>query len=417
MKKPTKPLQFYVETFGCQMNVADSEEMGAELLRRGFTPTSNKEDADVVLLNTCTVRQHAEQRALSFIGRLKEWKKQRPGRKVIVAGCAAERLKKNLKGRFPQVDLVAGAKSIERIPQIFDRFFDQPEPAATVKPAGFDWFNESEMTFGQGELRSEGPPLVLGHPDDTAFVTIMRGCNYSCSYCIVPAVRGREIYRQAEKILDEIRAKAAAGARKLMLLGQTVNSYWHRKDPSELASGSQGELVDFASLLRQVAQVPGIEEIRFMSPHPHYMSDKLIAALGEIPQISNEIHLPVQSGSDPVLVSMKRNYTRAEYAGIASKLRRARPGLALSTDFIVGFPGETEEDFERTLSFAEEIRFSMAYCFKYSPRAGTESAAQADDVPENLKEERLGRLLAKMENLRGRETAAGTAELARTSGL
>lgn len=401
--KKSKPRTFYVETFGCQMNVADSEEMSAELLRRGFSPTSDKEEADVVLLNTCTVRQHAEQRALSFIGRLKDWKRKRPGRAVIVAGCAAERLKKNLKTRFPQVDLVAGAKSIEQFPDLLESFFAArpAAPAAEKSPGapGYDWFKESESAFGQGELRSEGPPMVLGHPEDTAFVTIMRGCNYSCSYCVVPAVRGREIYRPADTIATEVRRKAEAGARKLMLLGQTVNSYWHRRDSSDGGS----ELIDFAALLRQVSEIPGIEEIRFMSPHPHYMSGPLIQTLGKIPQISNEIHLPVQSGSNAILTAMKRNYTREEYALIAKDLRKAIPNLALSTDFIVGFPGETDDDFAETLSLAEEINFSMAYCFKYSPRAGTESAKRPDDVPEELKEARLARLLAKMDSLRDKE--------------
>ncbi len=402
-KKPKKQLKLYVETYGCQMNVADSEEMSADLIKRGFAPTADKEDADVVLLNTCTVRQHAEQRALSFIGRLKDWKRKRPGRKVIVAGCAAERLKKNLKTRFPQVDLVAGAKSIDQIPEIFNAFFDAPKPAPEEQSSarGFSWFDESEATFGQGDLRADGEPLVLGNSDTTAFVTIMRGCNYSCSYCIVPAVRGREAYRPPEKILFEIRQKIEAGAKDLMLLGQTVNSYWYRREETTGAS----TMVDFASLLLEVSKISGLEKIRFMSPHPHYMSDKLIETLGRIPQVSPEIHLPVQSGSNPILQAMKRNYSREEYLEIARKLRSAIPQLALSTDFIVGFPGETEEDFEATLALAEEVRFSLAYCFKYSPRAGTESAKGDDSVSSGVKEERLARLIQKVEHLRGKKSA------------
>lgn len=385
--------KFYVETYGCQMNVADSEEMSGEFLRRGFAPTADKEDADVILLNTCTVRQHAEQRALSYIGRLKEWKKQRKGRKIVVAGCAAERLKKELRQRFPHVDLVAGAKSMEQLPEVFGEFFKKNPPES------FNWFKESEKAFGGGELRTEGEPFVLGD-SETAFVTIMRGCNYSCSYCIVPAVRGREIYRDPETILSEIERKARAGSKKLMLLGQTVNSYWHR-GAKEGAEGGEPALVDFAELLRRASQFDGIEEIKFMSPHPHYMNDRQIAAIAESKKVSSEIHLPVQSGSNPILKAMKRNYTREEYVEIARKLRAALPELYLSTDFIVGFPGETEEDFEQTLSLVEQVRFSMAYCFKYSPRAGTESAQNmADDVPESVKEARLARLLEKMESLR-----------------
>jgi tRNA-2-methylthio-N6-dimethylallyladenosine synthase len=286
-------MKLFVQTFGCQMNVADSGEMSAHFFKNGFTAAASQDEADVVLLNTCTVRQHAEDKALSFIGRLRDWKLKDPSRLVVVAGCAAERMKDTLKKRFPHVDLVIGAKSIEQFPALIKNHL-RPRALAGAVPStgrrsgGFNWFNESEAAFDAESSRAAGKPMVLGHDDD-AFVTIMRGCNYSCSYCIVPAVRGRETYRTPEEILDEVRAKVARGSRTVMLLGQTVNSYWHK------SKGSDGmlRLIDFSVLLRQVAAIPGVLSIKFMSPHPHYMSDKLIETLGEIESIHPEIHMPV----------------------------------------------------------------------------------------------------------------------------
>lgn len=386
-------MKLFVHTFGCQMNEADSQEMTAHLRSYGIISVSNQDDADIVLLNTCTVRQHAEDKALSFIGRIKAWKKKKPGGIFIVAGCAAERLKDSLKKRFPQIDLVVGAKSMGEIGETLDAYF-KTKFSASRQRQNFDWFNESETSFGNGNLRVSGKPLLLGQEGETAFVTIMRGCNYSCSYCIVPSVRGREFYRPPDEILQEIEWKASHGAKKVMMLGQTVNSYWHKQTRS---NGASGKILDFADLIRVVDDIDAIEEIRFMSPHPHYMNDKLIAALGDSRKVSPEIHLPVQSGSNKILNAMKRNYTREEYLETASKMRRAVPGLKLSTDFIVGFPGETEADFEETLSLAETVRFSMAFCFKYSARKGTISALMTDDVPRSVKEKRLARLLEKVD--------------------
>ena len=384
-------MNLFVETFGCQMNAADSEEMAGALIRKGAKITSERSKADVLILNTCTVRDHAEQKALSYLGRLKDWKKHDHERVLIVAGCAAERMKPALKSRFPYVDLVVGAKSIDEFPGIVEKFFVSRKngfaPGA-VPEKHYDWFRESERAFEGSESRREGEPLVLGREGETAFVTVMRGCNYSCSYCIVPSVRGREKYRDPGPILSEVRRKAAAGASKVMLLGQTVNSYWHRGD---------GGMTDFSDLLERTAALPEVEEIKFMSPHPHYMSPKLISTLSSVKKISPEIHLPVQSGSDRVLKMMKRNYSREEYAGTAQALKAGVRGLKLSTDFIVGFPGETEEDFQATLSLVEQVRFSMAFCFKYSPRSGTESSCFSDDVARKVKEERLSRLLAAVE--------------------
>lgn len=387
-KSDSKP-KIFIETLGCQMNMADSEEMGRHFQPYGIFPARSKEEADIVILNTCTVRQHAEDKALSFIGRMKSWKKRKPQGIFIVAGCAAERLKTSLKKRFPQIDHVFGAKSIEDFPKLVARLPLKKVPA-------FNWFEESESAFGQGELRSEGDPLALGGKT-SAFVTVMRGCNYSCSYCVVPSVRGREVYRPPEKILEEVQTRTRQGAREIMLLGQTVNSYWYKQD---------GIILDFADLLDAVEKTEAVQSVKFMSPHPHYMSDKLIRVLGQSAKISPEIHLPVQSGSDKILKLMKRNYTRAEYVRVAGRLRAAVPGIKLSTDFIVGFPGETEADFSETLALAENLQFSLAFCFKYSARPGTESAQIPDEVSLPVKEERLERLLECLEQAKRRKITA-----------
>ncbi|MBI1979379.1 MAG: tRNA (N6-isopentenyl adenosine(37)-C2)-methylthiotransferase MiaB [Elusimicrobia bacterium] len=374
------------------MNVADSEEMSRHLFQYGYTPASSPEEADLLLLNTCTVRQQAENRALSFIGRLKEWKNKDPKRKIVVTGCAAERIQKSLRRRFPHVDLVVGAKSIQEFPDRIAPLLSKKsgDPGAAVR---FNWFAESEETFGDGQLRSEGKPLNLGEEGKTGFVTIMRGCNYTCSYCIVPFVRGREAYRPVDQILSEVQSKVRSGNAEVMLLGQTVNSYWQKFG----SNGNAGKIFDFADLLLEVHKIEGLETIRFMSPHPHYMTDKLITTLSQCKKISPQIHLPVQSGSNAILKKMNRNYTREEYLEIANKLSQAIPKLQLSTDFIVGFPGETESDFEQTLSLAGQFPFGMAYCFKYSPRAGTAASLLQDDVPQELKEERLSKILRQLE--------------------
>ena len=349
-------MKYFVRTYGCQMNVADSNEMSRHLQAHGLVETLDQDDASVILVNTCTVRQHAEDRAFSEIGRLKKWKARRPGRKVVVTGCAAERTKEYLEDRFPFIDLVVGAKSIENFEQMAQRLLDRRE-------------TDEELDYAV--------PAI----DDkvTAFVTIMRGCNYSCTYCIVPYVRGREIYHSMDQILGEVRDRVGEGAREITLLGQTVNSYRH-------------EQYRFADLLRAVAAEDGVDRVRFISPHPYYMSDRVIEAMAEVPEICEGLHLPVQSGSNIMLKAMARNYTRGQYVSLIEKMRRAMPDMALSTDIIVGFPGETEEDFEHTLSLIEEVQFDWGFIFKYSTREGT-PAAQLESYPEELIEERHQRCL------------------------
>jgi tRNA-2-methylthio-N6-dimethylallyladenosine synthase len=355
-------MKYYVRTYGCQMNVADSNEMGRHLKAKGLVETQDPEEASVFLVNTCTVRQHAEDRAFSEIGRLRRWKTKRPGRKIVVTGCAVERTKEYLEDRFPFLDLVVGAKSIEDFSQMAAQLLDRRE-------------TDEELDYAV--------PAV----DDkiAAFVTIMRGCNYACTYCIVPSVRGREIYHSMEQILGEVRDRVAEGAREITLLGQTVNSYRH---------GSYR----FAELLAAVANVDGVDRVRFISPHPYYMSDRVIETMAAVPEICEALHLPVQSGSNTMLKQMMRNYTREQYLSLIEKMRKAMPGMTLSTDIIVGFPGETEADFRETLSLIEEARFNWGFIFKYSPREGT-PAASMECLPQELIEERHQRCLELLDRL------------------
>lgn len=339
------------------MSAADASELAAPFGALGFSPAAVPEHADAVLVSTCTVRDHAEHRALSIIGALKPWKEADPGRVLIVSGCAAERLGEGLRKRFPYVDLVVGAKSME----------GGAELVARALAGRFDAAAETAEAFEPAFRGTESPA--------TAFVTIMRGCNYSCSYCIVPAVRGRELYRPLADVVAECRAKLEGGARELMLLGQTVNSR-----------------PDFDDLLRAVDALPGLERLRFMSPHPRYFDEAFAQALAGLRTACELVHAPVQSGSDRVLGLMRRSYTRKSFLERIEMLRRYVRGIVFSTDVIVGFPTETEADFEQTLSLLRELSPVSAYCFKYSPRAGTESAGLPDDVEREVKEDRLARL-------------------------
>ncbi|MEK7389977.1 MAG: tRNA (N6-isopentenyl adenosine(37)-C2)-methylthiotransferase MiaB [Elusimicrobiota bacterium] len=364
-------MRLHVVTFGCQMSAADAGELSAPLTDRGFIPVADSAHADAIVLNTCTVRQHAEDKAMSFIGRLKKWKSVDPSRVLIVAGCAAERLGPGIQRRFPHVDLVVGAKSIDDYPVIVENVLA-------------DRFNALEETRRNFSPETGPPEVPAGWSSPCcAFVTIMRGCNYSCSYCIVPAVRGREIYRPIETILKETRARAAAGAKEITLLGQTVNSY-------RVHDGTR--TIRFPELLRRVGSIEGIERVRFESPHPYFLDDALIAAMAETPTVCEQMHLPAQSGSDRLLKIMRRNYDAGLFLEKAARLRAAIADVEVSTDIIVGFPSESEDDFKRTLDLVEALRPSWSYTFKYSPREGTEAASMDDDVPPDVKEDRLQRL-------------------------
>ncbi len=346
----------FIQTYGCQMNLADSEEMFSHLAARGYQRTDDLEQADAVLINTCTVRDHAEHKAVSFLGRLAAWKKERPSRRIIFAGCAAERLGSALQKKYPFLDILSGAKSIEKFSDTLDK----------------------SGLFGPQTANGETLPAGL-----TGYVTIMRGCNFACTYCIVPRVRGPVVCLPYSGILEEVKQKAAAGAKEIMLLGQTVNAY------------RDGE-VSFAQLLNEVSAVEGVERVGFTSPHPIYFTPDFLAAIASNPKIARHIHLPVQSGSTRVLAEMKRGYTREILLEKLKALQAA--GFVISTDLIVGFPTETEEDFQQTLSLVDEVGFSTAYCYKYSPRQGT-PAAQMPQLAQNVLEQRLDILLNRVKRL------------------
>lgn len=346
----------FIQTYGCQMNVADSDEMFTHLAARGAEYTDKLDEADIVLVNTCTVRDHAEHRAVSFLGRLAAWKKERPHRVIIFAGCAAERLGAEIQKKYPFLDILSGAKDIEHF---------------------------SDRLDASGLFAAPGRAGEAPAPGLTGYVTIMRGCDFACSYCIVPSVRGPVKCLPAENILKEAAHKAAAGAKEIMLLGQTVNAY------------RDGQ-TSFADLLNRVSEVPGVERVRFTSPHPIYFTPAFLEAVKNNPKIARNVHLPVQSGSTKVLQEMKRGYTREIFLDKVRALKAC--GFTISTDIIVGFPTETEEDFRQTLSLVDEAEFFAAYCFKYSPRRGT-PAAQMKLLDKKVLEERLDILLNRVRGL------------------
>ena len=346
--------KLHIITYGCQMNEDDSQLVAGKFAAKGFSLTEDQEKADVVVINTCTVRQHAEDRAVSKLGRLRKWKEAGPGRKIIFMGCAAERLGKEVKRRFHFVDEVVGAKSLNRFDDILEDW------AGTGKPAG-----------GKDYLKLFNSPI-------TDYQTVMRGCSLNCSYCIVPSVRGRAVSLSRAEILRSVKEKAENGIREIILLGQTVNAY---KDGG----------TDFAGLLEKLSGIADIKRIKFMSPHPLYFREDFFRLYAENKKISRHIHLPAQSGSDAVLKKMKRGYTAEKYLEIIARLRAADPDTSVSTDFIVGFPGETEKDFQRTLDLAEKLGCSFAFCFKYSPR--TDRREDISDVSEKETERRLAGLL------------------------
>ena len=373
------------------MNTADAEEMAQPLEQHGLVRTAEMADADVAIMNTCTVREQAAHRAESNIGRLREWKAENPERILIVAGCAATLWGEGIRKRFPYIDAVSPATKIEEFPELIknvmqERWNGRLEESALFQESPHPASGHLLPVPGPGEGT---PDNFLFGSENTAYVTIMRGCNYSCAYCIVPQVRGREKYRALPEILSDIRRFAAEGNREVMLLGQTVNSYYYRS-----TEGERENIIDFSDLLREVAAIPEVERIRFMSPHPRHMRDKLIQTMSELPKMARHVHLPLQSGSTAMLQRMNRLYTRDQYLSIIQKLRAAIPGLLITTDIIIGFPGETDDEFNDTITLMEEVRFDGVFGFSYSPRPGTVSAERSDDVPENVKELRLQQVLA-----------------------
>ncbi|QXP83584.1 tRNA (N6-isopentenyl adenosine(37)-C2)-methylthiotransferase MiaB [Methylococcus sp. Mc7] len=368
------PQKLYIETFGCQMNEYDSAKM-RDLLGStdGFVLTRSPEEADVLLLNTCSIREKAQEKVFSQLGRWRPLKLRRPEVVIGVGGCVASQEGEALQKRAPYVDIVFGPQTLHRLPAMLEQVRRERRPVVDVS------FPAIEKFDALPEPRAEGPK---------AFVSVMEGCGKYCTFCVVPYTRGEEISRPVDDVIVEIVALAEQGVREINLLGQNVNAY-----RGALADGG---VADLALLLHYVAAVDGIDRIRFTTSHPVEFSDSLIEAFRDIPQLVSHLHLPVQSGSDRILGLMKRGHTRDEYVDRITRLRGIRPDLSLSSDFIVGFPGETDEDFEDTMALIEQLGFDQSFSFIFSARPGTPAAEMADDVALETKRARLARLQARI---------------------
>ena len=366
------PGHVYVQTFGCQMNEYDSARM-VDVLREsaGLEPTDDPELADVVLLNTCSVREKAQEKVFSHLGVWRELKLRKPELVIGVGGCVASQEGEGILQRAPFVDVVFGPQTLHRLPELIAERRRSSRPQVDIS------FPEIEKFDALPPPRAEGA---------TAYVSIMEGCSKYCSFCVVPYTRGEEVSRPFEQVMVEVRGLAAQGVREIHLLGQNVNAYRGEMD--------DGGEADLALLIEAVAALPGVGRIRFTTSHPLEFTDRLAEAYARIPQLANFLHLPVQSGSDRVLAAMKRGYTALEFKAKVRKLRAARPDICLSSDFIVGFPGETERDFEATMQLVRDVGIDQSFSFIYSRRPGTPAASLADDVPAEVKHERLLRLQA-----------------------
>jgi tRNA-2-methylthio-N6-dimethylallyladenosine synthase len=366
--------KLFIKTMGCQMNEYDSEKM-ADVLRasHGYELTSSPEDADLLLVNTCSIREKAQEKVFSELGRWRALKEKRPDLLIGVGGCVASQEGEGISKRAPFVDMVFGPQTLHRLPEMLDEVRDKGQPVVDIS------FPEIEKFDRLPEPRADGP---------TAFVSVMEGCSKYCSFCVVPYTRGEEISRPLDGVITECAALAAQGVREINLLGQNVNAY---RGPMH-----DGQIADLATLIYYVAAIAGIDRIRFTTSHPVEFTDSLIQAYAEVPQLANYLHLPVQHGSDRILGKMKRGHTVIEYKQKIRKLRQARPGLSLSSDFIVGFPGETDEDFAALMNLIAEIGFDQSFSFIYSARPGTPAAGLADDTPMAVKKERLQILQARI---------------------
>ena len=370
--------RFTLRTFGCQMNVHDSEKIANLLVHAGWTQEPDDEQSDLLIVNTCSIREKAEHRLYSDLGGLRAWRARRAGRLVGVGGCVAQQVGDGLLARFPQVDFVFGTHTLRLLPALVAAAAEGRRRAETAESSDLERF----------ELPARHPSLERATPG-RAYLTVMEGCDMFCSFCIVPITRGREISRPAPSVVREAEALAAGGVVEITLLGQTVNAYGRQ----ERRRGAEGA-PSFASLLRRLAAIPGLRRIRYTSPHPIFFDDDLIAVHGELEALCPHVHLPLQSGSDAVLAAMRRRYRADDLRRLVARLRAARPDLALTTDLIVGFPGESEADFAETLALVGELGFADSYAFKYSPRVGTAAAERGGSVPERVAQERLEALQA-----------------------
>jgi tRNA-2-methylthio-N6-dimethylallyladenosine synthase len=360
----------FIKTFGCQMNEYDSSKMADVLLdSHGLKPASSPEEADVLLLNTCSIREKAQEKVFSLLGQWRRLKESRPGTVIGVGGCVASQEGEALLARAPFVDIVFGPQTLHRLPELLDSVRTAGRAAVDIS------FPEIEKFDRLPEPRAEGP---------TAFVSIMEGCSKYCTFCVVPYTRGEEVSRPFEDVIAEVAELAAQGVREINLLGQNVNAY---RGPAD-----DGSSCDLAMLIRYVAAVDGVNRIRFTTSHPVEFTDSLVEAYAEVPELAGYLHLPVQSGSDRILALMKRGHTSLEYRQKIRRLREARPGISVSSDFIVGFPGETDRDFQQTMKLIAEIGFDQSFSFLYSARPGTPAASLPDDIPAAEKSRRLALL-------------------------
>ncbi|HWD36173.1 MAG TPA: tRNA (N6-isopentenyl adenosine(37)-C2)-methylthiotransferase MiaB [Casimicrobiaceae bacterium] len=367
--------KLFIRTFGCQMNEYDSDRMADVLAREGLTLTDRPDDADVILFNTCSVREKAQERVFHDLGRVRGLKSTRPDLLIGVGGCVASQEGASIVRRAPYVDLVFGPQTLHRLPQMIRA------RRATGAP-------QVDISFPEIEKFDHLPPPRVDGA--SAFVSIMEGCSKYCSFCVVPYTRGEEISRPFDDVLTEVADLALSGVREITFLGQNVNAY--------RGAMANGTVADLARLLEYAAEMPGIERLRYTTSHPREMSSRLVDCYARIEKLVSHLHLPVQSGSDRVLAAMKRGYTVLEYKSIVRKLRDARPDLSLTSDFIVGFPGESDADFARTLRLVEDVAFDGAFSFAYSPRPGTPAADLPDQVPQDVKLARLARLQALLDS-------------------
>jgi tRNA-2-methylthio-N6-dimethylallyladenosine synthase len=374
-----EPRKLYVKSFGCQMNVYDSRRMADTLAPQGYVETAAPDDADLVILNTCHIREKAAEKVYSELGRIRRLKEAAAGegrRLVIaVAGCVAQAEGEEIIRRAPAVDLVFGPQSYHRLPALLDRAERGEKPVDTEFPLD-DKFDQLAAP-STAAIRARGV---------SAFVTVQEGCDKFCTFCVVPYTRGSEVSRPAAKIIAEIERLAGAGVREITLIGQNVNAYH--------GEGLNERPWPLARLLERASEIDGVERLRYTTSHPRDMDEDLIEAHGALPKLMPQLHLPVQSGSDRILAAMNRRHTRADYLAVVARLRAARPDLALTSDFIVGFPGESEDDFANTLSLIDAVGFSGAFSFKYSPRPGTPGDEMVEQIDEDVKSDRLYRLQA-----------------------
>ncbi|UCD11417.1 MAG: tRNA (N6-isopentenyl adenosine(37)-C2)-methylthiotransferase MiaB [Nitrospinaceae bacterium] len=361
--------EVYLDTYGCQMNVADSERMELLLFHSGYTRTHEKENADLILINTCSIREKAEQKIFSLFGHLKPLKEKNPDLILGLTGCLAQQEGERLLGKVPHLDLILGPDHVENIAHAVDCIRE------TGKPMVWNMWDERK-NYSIPKLENSS----LRHPGASAFVNIIKGCDKFCSFCVVPFTRGREKSREAEEIYNEIRQLVDQGAKEIILLGQNVNAYGKR---------GMDRPVAFHELLYDIAEIPGVERLRFTTSYPRDFTRELVLAYRDIDILMNHLHLPVQSGNDRILSDMRRGHTAQEYLDLVAMLKSETPGISLSTDIIVGYPGETEEEFQDTLDLMQQVGFSSSFMFAYSPRPGTPAALLPDSVPEPAKHERL----------------------------